>query len=99
MFGRTTFLDQIGRDYNGIERGVSTRVQELWTNFIMAGIPSQARSHSWTQWSKFTPNDPIHYWLKDGRITPRGYLNIRDLQSIMQNYNYPYLFNCIYLSL
>lgn len=66
-------MDQIGRDYNGVERAVSMRIQELWSNFAKSGIPSQARSHSWTSWSKFTPTEPIHYWLRDGRITARGY--------------------------
>lgn len=73
LFGRFAFTDQLRREYSIAEQSVSSRTQELWSNFIMTGVPTQSRSTSWIQWSKFTPNEPIHYWLKDGRITPRGY--------------------------
>jgi carboxylesterase type B len=73
LFGRMGFTEQIGKDFNGIERGISTRIQELWTNFIIKGQPSQSRANSWVQWSKFTEFEPNHYWLKDARITQKGY--------------------------
>lgn len=77
LFGRSAFLDLIGRDFNGIERGVSTRLQEFWTNFIQTGTPIGARS-TWSQWTKFTPSFPYHFWLRDGRLT-LGYLQHRTL--------------------
>ncbi|CAG7815779.1 unnamed protein product [Allacma fusca] len=73
LFGRSVFQEIIGRDFNGIERSVSTRIQELWTNFVMTRVPSESRSSSWSQWTKFTSTEPVHFWLRDGRITPRGY--------------------------
>lgn len=77
LFGRAAFLDLIGRDFNGIERGVSQRLQEFWTNFITTGTPAGVRS-SWSQWTKYTSTSPYHFWLRDGRLS-MGYLPHRTL--------------------
>ncbi|OXA57085.1 Neuroligin-4, Y-linked [Folsomia candida] len=67
LFGRTAFSDLIGRDLNGIESGVASRLQQFWSGFAITGT-TQSRN-LWSQWTKFTPTAPFHYWVRDGRLS------------------------------